>query len=318
VELCLYTDCVSNLPFDEALDLAAGLDVEAVEIAAGDRSSLPPERVLELVDDPAALVSFQEMFRSRGMRVAAVNCTAWAFGSTFGDELSGVLKACIRLAHALGVDKIVTASGCPGTPPTIRAIEWMTLPWPRSYFEDLDAQWNEGVELWKGVADFAGAHGIRSIALELHPLQLVSNAPTLQRFRAQVGPVIGASIDPSTMFWQRMDPIRVIHALGPAVHHVHLKDVEVHDDQLAVSGAVLTTTPFEEPRQRAWTYRTVGFGRDADFWSPLIEALHDVGYRDVVSVANKDPYLPQEMGANLAARFVSGLLSKNEQQVGHS
>jgi sugar phosphate isomerase/epimerase len=317
VELCLYTDCVSGLAFDEALDLAAGLDADAVEIPAGGRSNLPPERVLELVDDPAALASFQEMFTSRGLRLAAVNCTEWALESTFGDELVGIMKAAIHLASSLQVDKIVTVSGCPGTPPTMRAIEWMTLPWPRNYFEDLEAQWNEGVELWKGIADYASAHGVRSIALDLHPLQLVSNAPTLRRFSAQVGPVIGANIDPGNMFWQQMDPVRVVHALGPAVHHVHLKDVEIHNDHLAVSGAVLTTTPIEEPRQRAWTYRTVGFGRDAGFWSPLFQALRDVGYRDVLSVASKDPYLTQEMTASLTARFVSGLLSRSEQQVSH-
>jgi sugar phosphate isomerase/epimerase len=315
--LCLYTDCVSNLAFDEALDLAVDLGASAVEIAVGDRSSLPPERVLELLDDPAALASFQEMFRSRGLRLAAVNCSAWALESAFGDEFSGIMKAVIRLAQALQVDKIVTLSGCPGTPPTIRAIEWMTLPWPPDYFEALDAQWNEGVELWKDVAGYATAHGIRSIALDLHSLQLVSNAPALRRFRAQVGSLIGANIDPGTMFWQQMDPVSVVRALGPAVHHVHLKDMEIHSGQLAASGAVLTTTPQEEPRLRAWCYRTVGFGRDAGFWSPFLQALRDVGYRDVVSVANRDPYLPQDLGASLAARFVSGLLSRDDQEVSH-
>ena len=315
MELCLFTGCLPKLPFDEALDVAAGLDGIAVELAAGDRSTLPPERVFELLEDPAALASFQEKFTSRGLRVAAVNCSAWALESTFGDEFAQNVKAAIRLAQALGADKIVTLSGCPGTPPTIKAMEWMTVRWPRDYYEDLGAQWNQVVELWKDVADYAAAHGIRSIAFDLHPLQVVSNAPTLRRFRAEVGPVIGASIDPGTMFWQQMDPVSVIHALGPAVHHVHLKDVEVYPDQLAVSGTVLTTTPHEEPRQRAWTYRTLGFGRDAGFWGPFFQALRDVGYSDVVSVANRDPYLPQQLGAEMAARFANGLLSKTEQPV---
>ena len=35
------------------------------------------------------------------------------------------------------------------------------------------------------------------IALELLPLQLVYNVPTLRQLRDAVGPVIGANIDPS-------------------------------------------------------------------------------------------------------------------------
>ena len=317
MELCLYNDFVYDLPFDDALDVAARLDGSAVELVVGDRLSLSPERVMELLGDPAALASYRELITSRGVRVAAVNCSAWALESAFGDELAANMKAAIRLARALGADKIVTVSGCPGTPPTIKAMEWMTVRWPRNYFEDLDAQWNKVVALWTDVAGYAADHGIRSIAFDLHPLQVVSNAPALRRFRAQVGPIIGANIDPGAMFWQQMDPVSVIHALGPAVHHVHLKDVEVYPDNLAVSGVVLTTTPQEEPRLRAWIYRTVGFGRDESFWGPFFEALRDIGYDDVLSVVNRDPYLPPDMGAEMAARFAAGLLSKNQEKVAH-
>ena len=50
------------------------------------------------------------------------------------------------------------------------------------------------------------------------------NVHTLERMRAAVGPIIGANVDPSHLFWQGMDPLAVIRALGPAVYHVHLKD----------------------------------------------------------------------------------------------
>ena len=75
--------------------------------------------------------------------------------------------------------------------------------------------------------------------------------------RDAVGPVIGANVDPSHMFWQQMDPIAVIRALGPAVHHVHLKDTQLVPDQVAIAG-VLDQRPFENPAERAWVFRTIG------------------------------------------------------------
>ena len=63
----------------------------------------------------------------------------------------------------------------------------------------------------------ARAHGVNRIAFELHPLHLVYNVPTLLRLRDAVGPAIGANLDPSHMFWQQMDPVRVIRALGSAL-----------------------------------------------------------------------------------------------------
>jgi sugar phosphate isomerase/epimerase len=97
---------------------------------------------------------------------------------------------------------------------------------------------------------FAGDHGVTRIAFEFHPLHLVYNVPTLLRMRDAVGPVIGANVDPSHMFWQQMDPLAVIRTLGSAVHHVHLKDTQIVPDQVAIAG-VLDQRPFENAAERA-------------------------------------------------------------------
>ena len=82
-------------------------------------------------------------------------------------------------------------------------------------------QWDALLALWRELASIAADHGVR-VALELHPLQLVFNVPTLLELRDAVGPTVGANLDPSHLFWQQMDPLAVIRALGPAIHHVHL------------------------------------------------------------------------------------------------
>lgn len=44
------------------------------------------------------------------------------------------------------------------------------------------------------------------------------------RLRDAIGPIIGANLDPSHLFWMRADPLVAATALGPAMHHGHAKD----------------------------------------------------------------------------------------------
>src|SRR5258705_13083436 len=293
MQLCLYTDSVSNLSLDQALDVAVDIGAQAVEIAAGGQSSAPHMRVFDLLDDAGERAAFAKKISDRGIRLAAVNCSAWPMHPRYGNEHVEIIKAAIRLASHLEVDKIVTMSGCPGESSAARVINWVAFPWPEDLYAVLDEQWKLAIDFWHDLADFAATQGIRRIALELHPLQLVYNAPTLLRLRDAVGSMIGANVDPSHMFWQQMDPVRVIQALGPAVYHAHLKDVEVNQEQLALTG-VLDTTPFADPQHRAWNFRTIGQGHDVTFWRAFVGALRDVGYDDVVSIENEDPWQPNE------------------------
>ena len=148
-------------------------------------------------------------------------------------------------------------SGCPGDGPGSTTINWIWYPWPRDTVDLLERQWDQAIPLWQELSAFAEDHGVNRVALELHPLHLAYNVPTLLRLREATSPVIGANVDPSHMFWQQMDPLRVVRALGPAVHHVHLKDTELADEEVALAG-VLDQRPFDASGHRAWRFRTIG------------------------------------------------------------
>ena len=120
--------------------------------------------------------------------------------------------------------------------------------------------------------------------------------------REAVGPVIGANLDPSHLFWQGMDPLAVVAALGPAIQHVHLKDTELQADRVALAG-VLDTTSFDDPRERAWVFRTVGRAHDRAWWASFIDALRAVGYDGALSIENEDPYQSAVDGVREAAAF---------------
>jgi sugar phosphate isomerase/epimerase len=307
VELGLYTDSVKHLPFEEALDLAARVGATGIEIATGGQSSAPHLRIDRLLGDPRARSSFTKAFDSRGLRIAALNCSAWPLHPVHGEQHVDLIRSTIRLAGELGVRKIVTMSGNPGDGAGSTAVNFTWYPWPEDSMALLDRQWTAALELWRDLGAYATAHGVERLAFELHPLHLVYNVPTLRRMREAVGPIIGANVDPSHLFWQQMDPIAVIEALGPAVFHVHLKDTQLLPEQVALAG-VLDQRPFDLPSDRAWVFRTVGSVHGTEYWSRFVAALRRVGYDDVLSIENEDASVTPEEGVELGARFMRPLL----------
>lgn len=308
MELGLYTDSVKHDRFEQALDLAVEVGATGIEIATGGQSSAPHLRVDELLADASRRSAFAGAFSQRGLRIAALNCSAWPMHPRVGDDHVALIRKTFRLASELGVTKLVTMSGCPGDGPAGTTVNFAWYPWPSDVMAMLDRQWDEALELWRTLADDAAAHGIERIAFELHPLHLVYNVPTLHRMRSAIGPIIGANMDPSHLFWQGMDPIAAIEALGDAVYHVHLKDTQVVAHQVAIAG-VLDSRPFEDPDNRAWVFRTVGTIHGIAFWSAFIDALKAVGYDDALAIENEDASVSPREGVKLGAAFMRPLLA---------
>ena len=307
MDIGLYTDSLTNHSFDEALDIAAAAGVRSIEIATGGQSSAPHLDVDALLASAAARTAFQAAFERRGLRIAALNCSAWPLHPVLGPAHAELIDKTLRLAGELGVSKIVSMSGCPGDGPTATTFNWTWYPWPDDAVALGRRSWAEGVRFWTAAVRLAEQCGVERIAFELHPLHLVYNTPTALAFRSEVGERIGVNLDPSHLFWQQMDPIAVIGALGPAVQHVHMKDTEIVAGQVALAG-VLDNRPFEDPAERAWLFRTVGRIHPAAWWQDFLAALRLAGYDDSLSIEQEDPYASQADGVREAAAFIAGLL----------
>jgi sugar phosphate isomerase/epimerase len=307
MHLGLFTDSVETMTLDAALDLAGRIGVTGIEIATGGVSRLRHARAEHLLADPAARSAVADAVGSRGMRIDALNCSGFPLHPVIGDEQRRSIEATIRLAELLGVRKIVTMSGTPGDGPGASTVNWIWYPWPPDAVDLLARQWDDAIALWRELGPFAVDHGVEQIAFELHPLYLVYNVPTLVRMRDAVGPVIGANVDPSHLFWQQMDPLAVVRALGPAVFHVHLKDTALVPDQVALAG-VLDSRPFENPGHRSWEFRTVGRGHDRAWWTSFVAALREARYGGVLSIENEDERQPAAEGVEEAAAFMRPIL----------
>jgi sugar phosphate isomerase/epimerase len=308
VELALYTDSLSGRSLEQAADIAAEVGATGLELATGGQSPAPHMRLDELLGDPATLDRLRGVLATSGLHIAALNCSAWPLHPVKDAEHRAIVRRTIELAERLEVGTIVTMSGCPGDGPHASTLNWVWYPWPEDAVALRERQWEAAIDAWQELAAFALDHGVQRLALELHPLHLVYNVPTLLRLREAVGPAIGVNLDPSHLFWQQMDPLAVAAALSDCLYHVHLKDAEVVPEQVALAG-VLDGRPFADPAQRAWVFRTIGRAHGEEFWSAFLDALAAAGYDGALSIENEDVEQPQEAGVREAAAFIGGLLA---------
>lgn len=307
MDIGLYTDSLSRLPFERMLDVAADAGITAIEIATGGQSSAPHLDVDALLASAPARAAFLDAFARRGLHVAALNCSAWPMHPILGEAHSAIIDKTFQLATELGISTVVSMSGCPGDGPDSTTINWTWYPWPDDAVALGRRGWQQGVDFWGEKVRLAEACGVTKIAFELHPLHLVYNVPTALAFRAAVGGPIGVNMDPSHLFWQQMDPLAAIRALGPAVHHVHLKDTAIDPEQVGLAG-VLDNRPFETAAERAWVFRTVGRIHPAAYWTSFVDALAEVGFDGALAIEQEDPFATQEDGVREAAAFIRGVL----------
>ncbi len=126
------------------------------------------------------------------------------------------------------------------------------------------------------------------ICLELHPGVSIFSAAGFKALEPHVGPNIGLNFDPSHFWWQGIDPLTVIEALGPRIGHAHGKDTLLYPERIRRNG-VLHFAPPADPQQAPWHFAPVGEGHDDAAWAALFAALRAAGYDGVISVEHEDP-----------------------------
>ena len=310
MKLGVFTVLLGDQPLDTALCYLKSLGVQMVEIGCGGYPGTAHADPESLLADPHALAAFRETIQRHGLAISALSCHGNPVhpNPEIAAGFDNTIRNTILLAEALGIRQINTFSGCPGDCPQSQYPNWVTCPWPDDFGTILDYQWNEVlIPYWTRTAAFAKQHGVAQIALELHPGFCVYNTESLLRLRAAVGDCIGANLDPSHLFWQGMDPVAVIKALGPAIFHFHAKDTKIDRYNTAVNG-VLDTRHYGEESARSWIFRTVGYGNGASVWRDIISALRLAGYDHAVSIEHEDSLMSTREGLEKAVSFLQELL----------
>jgi sugar phosphate isomerase/epimerase len=287
----------ANLPFEEALDKAVSLGVTAVEITTGGIPGRPHCPVDELLESAEKRKAYLQAVESRSLIISSFSCHDNPLhpDKAIAGKADEDFRKSVLLAEKMGVPVVNTFSGCPAGRPGDKGVNWITCPWPPEFTEMLNYQWDEvTIPYWQDAGKFAEDHGIK-VGFEMHPGFIVYNVQTLLRLRDAVGPVLGANFDPSHLFWNGVDPVAAIRALGDAIHHVHGKDVYVDPFNVAVNGCN-DAQPYTDMLKRSWTFRSIGYGHDAKVWKDIMSALRMVGYDYVVSIEHEDGLMSFEEG----------------------
>lgn len=304
----VFTDSTLHLSFAESLRRYEAWGITAVELGTGNFSPAPHLDLQELLHDAAARRRLLAEVARRGMVISALNCSGNPVHpqAEVAAHDAGVIRDTIRLAADLGVDRVVTMSGCPGEPGG-RHPNWVTFTWPPHFEELLHWQWNDVLlPFWRDMAGHARAAGVL-LCFEMHPGMSVYNTASLLRLRGNISDTIAANLDPSHLWWQGMDPLEVVRALGSAVGFVHAKDTRVDPTRTGINGCLDTTLP-AVPAAMPWVFRAVGFGHDAGWWRDFISVLQMHGYNGVLSIEHEDPLMGLEDGTRMAAEFLKPLM----------
>ncbi len=310
MKLSVLANLYGNKSLEETLAILSGLGVHTVELGAGGYPGKVHCNPAELLADEAKYDAFIATLKKYGMTVCALAAHGNALhpNAAIAAEFDRDFRNAVLLAEKMGVDTVITFSGCPGDCETSKYPNWVTCPWPGDFLEILEWQWNEKViPYWKDAAAFAVAHHVPHIAFEMHPGFCVYNPETLLRLRAAIGDAIGANFDPSHLIWQGMDPVAAIRELSGAIYHVHAKDTKIDPYNTAKNG-VLDTKHYGDELHRAWVFRTVGYGNGESYWRDLVSNLRLVGYDRVLSIEHEDSLMSIDEGLCKAVDFLKGII----------
>lgn len=305
MKLGVLTVPLSGVSFEQTLNYLHGLGVEAVELGTGGFTNAAHCNCEALLANESKVSEMKSLLQRYEMTISALSChgnPVHPDASVAQQDHETFLRT-VKTAQKLGVDTVVTFSGCPGDGSGAKHPNWVTCPWPPEFGDVLKYQWEQVlIPYWKEAAKIAEDHGVK-IAIEMHPGFCVYGPETMLRLRNATSTVIGANFDPSHLFWQGIDPIAAIRELGDAIHYVHAKDCRLDSLNVGKTG-VLDTKHYGDELKRSWIFRTVGYGHDALCWRDIFSALRMVGYDGTISIEHEDSLMSVNEGLEKAIKFV--------------
>lgn len=310
MKLGVFAVVLGGDTLEQACRKLEDMGVQAIEIGVGGYPGKAHCDPAEMLADEAKLNEFKATIERHNLTLSALSCHGNPVHPD-KEKAAGFdqdIRNAILMAEKLGLDTIVTFSGCPGGSRSDKMPNWVTCPWPPDFIDVLDYQWNKVlIPYWKKMVKFAHEHGVSKIAFEMHPGFCVYNPETLLKLRKAVGPEIGANFDPSHLYWQGIDPVKAIRALKDCMWHFHAKDTKIDNINTPVNG-VLDTKHYGDEINRSWLFRSVGYGHDMSDWKAMMSELRLIGYDGAISIEHEDSLMSNMEGLSKAVEFLKQVL----------
>lgn len=324
MKLGLYNAVLHDRPLSEAIRVIADLGLTGIEINTG--GFLPPVHVPtfdDILASDTARDDFLGQFEGTGVSIAGLNCNGNPLhpDPAIGPAHAEDIRRSIRLAERLGQHRVVTMSGLPAGEPGGRRPNWIVNAWNSAALDVLDYQWQIVADFWREIDRLAADHDVK-VALELHPQNVVFNSAAVHQLIDRTGATnIGVELDASHLFWQQMDPVRVVRHLGGLVVHAAAKDVRINPEYAALNGVLDNSfrrlSPDEPrtnlggdewanewPKESAWDFVALGKGHDVGYWTEFLRALYEVDPDMMVNIEHEDTELGRVEGVAAAAEVL--------------
>jgi len=147
-------------------------------------------------------------------------------------------------------------------------------------------------EIWPPLVKFAAEHDV-AIGIENCPMyftddewpkgQNLAYSPAIWRKLFEIVPDanFGLNYDPSHLLWMQMDYLKPLREFTSRLHHLHLKDAQVHRHRLDEHGILANPLTFHTPKLP---------GRGDIDWGRYFATLREIGWTGpvVVEVEDKD------------------------------
>ena len=145
MKLSVFAVLLQDQPFDKACEYLSSLGVQAVEIGCGGFPGKAHCDPADFLAHPEKIDALKATLDKYNLEIAALSTHGNAVhpdkkvAKQFHDDFENA----VLLAEKLGVDTVVTFSGCPGGCPEDKTPNWVTCPWPDDFSAIVDYQWNE-------------------------------------------------------------------------------------------------------------------------------------------------------------------------------
>jgi sugar phosphate isomerase/epimerase len=321
VKLGAYTAVLHDRSIPDTLRILRELGLDSAEINSGGFLPAPHLPIADIKASRDAREEYLGHFDAAGVTLTALNCNGNPLhpDKEVRDKHGNDVLEAIEVAALLGVKRVVTMSGLPGSDAGARLPSWTVLPWDSAYLDARDYQWTEvAIPFWKDVQARAAAADVK-VCIEMHPHNIVYNPATMQRLATEINAThVGAEMDPSHLFWQGIDPVAAVNALGDLVYNAAAKDTRINeaakvngvlddrhgrvspDDPGAISlGGRYTLSTW--PENSSWDFVAVGRGHDVAFWERFLQALEKIDPNMAVNIEHEDQELDQVEGLRYAA-----------------
>jgi sugar phosphate isomerase/epimerase len=284
---------------EEAFSWCAGEGLESIEMGVGGWAKAPHHLPLDLLlRERGERERLLSQLSEHGLALSCVNAAGNPLhpDPPVGARHAALVRGAVELASQLGVERVVTMSGCPGgrdggTP--------VFAPW--ALVPDDEPLWNWQFEhhlapFWRELGSWARQTAPSVlICLELHAGASAYNPGTFRMVAEAGGTNICVNLDPSHFWWQGIDPLAVLDEVADRVAFSHGKDTVLHPDRIAVDGVLDFRFPVD-PATATWHFGSVGTGRSIEEWRALLSALRAAGYDGDVSIEHEDPRVEAEQG----------------------